>query len=71
MYSRVSLGNKDDYTALGGGEEKATATGWEGRPEHVCVICGISTYHLIDTSPPRLPIGAGLSSTSLPGPRCP
>lgn len=30
------------------------------------VICGISTYHLIDTSAPCRLIGAELSSASLP-----
>lgn len=73
MYSRVSLGNEDDYAALGGGgEREAAATGWgEGRGEHVSVICGISTYHLIDTSSFWLPIGAELSSVCLLGLRCP
>lgn len=31
------------------------------------VICGISTYHLIDTSTPCRLIGAELSSVRLPG----
>lgn len=31
------------------------------------VICGISTYHLIDTSAPCRLIGAELSSAGLPG----
>lgn len=31
------------------------------------VICGISTYHLIDTSSPCRPIGVELSSARLPG----
>lgn len=69
MYSRVSLGNEDDYAALGGGEERQQPQGgWEGRGEHVSVICGISTYHLIDTSSLCRLIGAELSSARLLGP---
>lgn len=31
MYSRVSLGNEDDYAALRWWRREATAIGWEGR----------------------------------------
>lgn len=71
MYSRVSLGNEDDYAALGGGEKRLQPQGGRGKTEHVSVICGISTYHLIDTSACCLLIGAELSSVCRLGPGCP
>lgn len=70
-YSRVSLGNENDYAALGGGEERQQPQGGRGGEEHVSVICGISTYHLIDTRSLPLPIGAELSYACLLGPLCP
>lgn len=67
-YSRVSLGNENDYAALGGGEERQQPQGGRGEREHVSVICGISTYHLIDTRSPCVLIGAELSYACLLGP---
>lgn len=36
MYSRVSLGNEDDYVALGGGEERQQPQGGRGE-ENMCL----------------------------------
>ena len=36
VYSRVSLGNEDDYAALGGGEERQQPRGGRGE-ENMCL----------------------------------
>lgn len=43
MHSRVSLGNEDDYAALGSGEERRKPQGGRREKKHVSAICGIST----------------------------
>lgn len=43
VYSRVSLGNGDDYAALGGGEERQQPQG--GRGEGTCV-CDLRHKHI-------------------------
>lgn len=43
VYSRVSLGNEDDYAALGGGEERQQPQG--GRGEGTCV-CDLRHKHI-------------------------
>lgn len=71
VHSRVSLGNEGDYAALGSGDARQQPQGGRREEKHVSVICGISTYHLIETSCLCVLIGAKLSSACLLGPHCP